>query len=96
LPLFDSDLAEAWEYIAFKLKNPVAANRLVDDTQKAILKRLKAPEAHQKYHSNKERKYPYYRIQVRNFTVWYVVIGNVMEVRRFIYSKRNMEEQIDA
>jgi plasmid stabilization system protein ParE len=91
LPIFDDDLAEAWNYITFKLKNPAAANKLLVDTEKAILKRLKTPAAFQKYPSKKERKYPYYRIQVRNFTIWYVVIGNIMEVRRFLYSKRNIE-----
>jgi hypothetical protein len=94
LPIFDADLAEAWDYIAFKLKNSSAANRLVSDTEKAILKRLKAPESFQQYHSKKEREHPYYRIQMRNFTIWYVVVGNIMEVRRFLYSKRNFEELI--
>jgi hypothetical protein len=92
LTIFDADLAEAWNYITFKLKSPSAANSLVADTEKAILKRLKAPESHQKYHSKREREHPYYRIQVRNFTIWYVVIENVMEVRRFLYTKRNTEE----
>ena len=94
LPIFDADLAEVWDYIAFKLKNPAAANKLASDTEKAILKRLKAPESFQKYHSKKEREHPYYHIRVRNFTVLYVVIENVMEVRRFLYNKRNTEELI--
>jgi len=91
LPIFDADLAEAWNYIAFKLMNPSAAYKLVSDTEKAILKRLKTPESFQQYHSKKERERPYCRIQIRNFTIWYVVIGNVMEVRRFLYGKRNYE-----
>ena len=37
------------------------------------------------YRSAKRREYPYYRIYVRNYVVYYVVIGNVMEVRRLIY-----------
>jgi plasmid stabilization system protein ParE len=92
LPIFEADLTAAWEYIAFKLQNPTAANRLASDTEKAILKRLKAPTSSKQYNSKKEREYPYYCIHVRNFTIWYVVIGNVMEVRRFLYSKRDTEE----
>jgi plasmid stabilization system protein ParE len=92
LPMFDADLLESWEYIAFKLKNPTAADRLVSDTEKAILERLKAPESFEKFHSDKEREYPYYRIYIRNFTVWYVVVDNVMEVRRFLYRKRSAED----
>jgi plasmid stabilization system protein ParE len=92
LPIFDVDLAEAWRYIAIRLRNPEAADRLVMDTEKAILKRLEAPESFEQYHSEKERLYPYYRINIRNFTIWYVVVDNVMEVRRLLYSKRNLEE----
>lgn len=33
----------------------------------------------------------YYRIPVGNFIVLCVVIGNVMEVRRFIYARRNWQ-----
>ena len=61
------------------------------DTESAILKRLAAPEAFEARHIGREREHPYYRIQVRNFTVWYVVIGNVKEVRRFLYNRREAE-----
>jgi hypothetical protein len=90
LPLFEQDLAYARDYIAFRLKNPTAALRLVEDTELAILKRLGNPLGYEPYHSVKDRKHPYYRINIRNFSVFYVVIGDVMEVRRFVYSKRNL------
>ena len=92
LPLFEQDLIAVRDYIAFDLQNPAAAIRLVEDTEVAILKRLENPLAFEPYHSKKERKYNYYRIYVRNFTVFYVVIENVMEVRRFVYSRRNLSE----
>jgi len=92
LPLFEQDLADARDYIAYNLNNPVAALRLVDDTNAAILKRLNNPLGYQPYYSKKNRKHPYYRIHVRNYTVFYVVIGNTMDVRRFVYSKRNLSE----
>ncbi|EPI49529.1 hypothetical protein HMPREF1576_01431 [Gardnerella pickettii JCP7719] len=37
------------------------------------------------------REHPYYRINVRNFSVFYVVIDDTMEVRRLLYSKRNID-----
>ena len=92
LPIFEQDLIAARDYIAFTLHNPSAALRLVADTEKAILKRLDNPLGFEAYHSVRDRKQPYYRINVRNFSVFYVVIGNVMEVRRFVYSKRNLFE----
>jgi plasmid stabilization system protein ParE len=94
LPLFEQDLMEVRNYIAFTLKNPAAALRLVEDTDHAILKRLENPLSFAPYQSARNRKHPYYRINIRNYTVFYVVIGNVMEVRRFVYSKRNLPEII--
>ena len=89
LPVFYKDLEEAVCYIADELKNPQAANKLIDDIEQAILERANAPCAFQPYSPDKPRKHPYYRIRVRNFSVFYVVIDDVMEIRRFIYSQRD-------
>jgi plasmid stabilization system protein ParE len=94
LPLFEHDVAGVRDYIANTLQNPVAAARLIDETEKAIIKRLSNPESFQKYHSVKDRKQPYYTIYVKNYMVFYVVIGNVMEVRRFISNRRDMTKLI--
>ncbi|GHV74534.1 hypothetical protein AGMMS49940_18360 [Spirochaetia bacterium] len=94
LPLFEQDLADARDYIAVTLQNPVAANRLVEETEKAIQERLSAPLSFKAYRSKKDRRHPYYRIYVKNFTVFYVVIDDTMEVRRFIYSRRDIDALI--
>lgn len=94
LPLFEHDLLAARDYIAFVLQNPKAALRLVEETEHAILRRLSAPLSFEPYRSSKEREHDYYRIRVKGYTVFYVVIDDVMEVRRFIYSKRDLETQI--
>ena len=85
LPIFETDLLSTVNYITNILKNDDAALRLVDDIESAILKRLENPLAFEPYRSAKMREYPYYRIYVRNYVVYYVVIGNVMEIRRLIY-----------
>ena len=94
LPLFEYDLNEIVDYIAVHLKNPDAAERLVSDMESAIHERLNCPDSFEPYHSVKERRYPYYRIQVRNFTIFYVVIEDVMEVRRVLYSWRDWKHKI--
>lgn len=94
LPLFEEDLSEIVDYITFRLQNPAAAERLVDDVESAIRERLHCAEAFEPYRSVKERQYPYYRIQVKNFTIFYVVIGNTMEVRRILYSRRDFRKTI--
>lgn len=50
------------------------------------------PESFAPYPSTRERELPYYPIYIRNFTVFYVVIGDTMEVRRILYSHRNITD----
>ena len=98
LPQFHQDLKEHVLYIAQKLQNPEAARDLIDAVEKAILERQAFAEAFEQYHSRKERRYPYYRIYVNNFIVFYAVIPEgdhrVMEVRRFLYSKSNWQRSV--
>lgn len=92
LPLFEDDLYEAVSYIANVLHNPQAAEKLIEETEAAILERSKMPLSFEPYHSVKVRKNAYYRIYVGNYTVFYVVIDDVMEIRRFLYSRRDFDE----
>ncbi len=94
LPLFEDDLNEIVDYITYRLQNPIAAENLVDEVETAIHERLSCAESFEPYHSAKERDTPYYRIQVKNFTIFYVVLGDIMEVRRIIYSRRDWSQQI--
>ncbi|MDY3983659.1 MAG: type II toxin-antitoxin system RelE/ParE family toxin [Veillonellaceae bacterium] len=91
LPLFEDDLNEITDYITNHLQNPNAALRLINDIEIAINKRLKTPLAFTPYQSAKNRPYPYYRINVKNFSIFYVLINDTMEVRRILYSKRNFD-----
>ncbi len=94
LSLFEQDLLQIIDYIAIELNNPTAATNLIDDVEKAIYDRLPIAQSFEKYHSSKERRFPYYRIFVKNFTIFYVVYDDVMEVRRILYNKRNSAEEI--
>lgn len=94
LPVFKDDLIEAVTYIRDVLLNNKAANNLVDEVERAILDRSQSPDSFEKYHSLKEREYPYYRIYVKNYVVYYVIIPGdtpIMEVRRFLYVRRNKD-----
>lgn len=94
LPLFEDDLSEAVDYISLRLKNPTAADNLLDAVQAAIRERTTCAEAFEQYHSVRKHLYPYYRIYVKNYIVFYVVIDDVMEVRRLVYNRRNLPKQI--
>ena len=94
LPLFEQDLIETVHYITYVLKNPDAALRLADDVEAAILERLSNPIAFEPFRSSKKREHLYYRIYIRNYVVYYVVIDDVMEVRRLIYGERDIDRHI--
>ena len=96
LPLFYKDLEEKIVYIAEELHNEKAANDLLDEVEAAILERQPMAESFEPYRSLRERRYPYYRIYVKNFVVYYVVIDDegedkFMEVRRFLYNKQDVK-----
>ncbi|MDY4839618.1 MAG: type II toxin-antitoxin system RelE/ParE family toxin [Lachnospiraceae bacterium] len=99
LPLFYEDLEQKVVYIAEQLHNEKAATELIDAVENAIIERLPNAEAFEPYQSLKERRYKYYRIYVKNFVIYYVVIDDegsrkIMEVRRFLYNKQNPERLI--
>ena len=94
LPIFEQDLISTASYITNVLKNEDAALRLVDDIEAAILERLNNPVAFEPYISAKKRDYPYYRIYVRNYVIYYVVIDDVMEIRRLLYGARDTDKYL--
>lgn len=91
LPLFEDDLNEIVDYILLKLHNKSAALKLVDNVENAIFERSYNPISFQTFHYLKYRKDTYYKIHVNHFTIYYVVNQNIMEVRRILYNKRNID-----
>ena len=92
LPLAKQDLSEIVNYIQNNLENPIAAENTLSKIEPAILERLESPEAFAVWQSKKQRPYPYRKINVGNYTVWYV--DHIMEVRRILYSRRDEETLI--
>lgn len=95
LPLFEEELNHIVEYITYVLHNRAAAHQLITDIETAIYSRLSCPVSFAVYPSKKQRKYPYYKITVRNFYIFYVVIGDVMEVRHIYYNRRDLQNVLD-
>ncbi len=63
------------------------------------LDRLPDAESFEPYHSRKEREYPYYRIYVKNYVIYYVVIPDgknkkIMEIRRILHGLQDRDKSI--
>lgn len=82
------------KYLVNKLDNKIAAEKLYNEVIREIEKSSSNPESYEKYIGVRKRKNIYYRIYVKNYTIFYVVKDNTMEVRRILYSKRNLDKFI--
>lgn len=94
-PMAKKDLTEIAKYIAFELCNPDAADRLLKEVDKAAEELKEFPLAGAVYKSKKNRKQPYRMKFIKNFTAYYVVIGNTVEIRRVLYKRRDARNFIN-
>ena len=94
LPLFWNDLNEAVSYIADVLENRSAAERLLDSVEAKILEYAQTPRIAPVYKTTRKRSLPYYWFEVGSYMVFYVVIDDVMEVRRFLYGARDLTRML--
>jgi len=94
LPLFYKDLNKITKYINNKLNNRIAAENLITEIKQKIEKRAYNPISYKKYSSSTKRKHTYYRLYVKNYTIFYIVKDNIIEIRRILYSKRNFDNLI--
>lgn len=98
LEMFFNDLDEISTYISNVLLNKKAANDLLDVIEKEIDKRTLIADSFKTYKSKKHRDNEYYKLTVKNFYIFYVVIEekdkSIVEYRRILYKKRNWKEII--
>lgn len=91
---FTNQFDNILKYFIQKLKNKIAAESFYNEVIAEIERRSKNPESFEKYRSSRKRKNTYYRIYIKNYTIFYIVKDNTMEIRRILYSKRNFDNLI--
>ena len=91
-PLFYDDLDKITDYLLSELKNELAVRSLIKNTEAAIKKRLNNPLSTTPYSSISSRTHPYRRIIVGNYLIFYVVVANVMVVRRMLYGRMDLDK----
>ena len=82
------------KYFIYKLQNKIAAENFYNEVIKEIEKRSEYPESFEKYNSSRKRKNTYYRIYVKNYTIFYTIKDNTMRVRLILSSRRNFYKLI--
>lgn len=94
LPLFYKDLDKIMYYIVYKLNNKITAERFLDIVELKLIERVNSSEQYEKYMSLRKRRIPYYRIYIKNYTIFYTIKGDTIEFRRILYSRRNFNDLI--
>ena len=97
LPLAESDLMDALGYIAYTLDAPKAARELLVAFDETIQRIAEFPYAHALYRTDRPMKDELRMVPVKNYVLYYAVFQDRVELRRFLYGKRNrssiLEEQ---
>ena len=94
LPSFDKEFNEILYHITYVLQNKIATENLLKAVDLSIRKRSTSPESFEIYRSNKKRKYNFYKIHIKSFTIFYTVRNNTMEIIHILYNKRNFNKLI--
>ncbi|MBQ7143680.1 MAG: type II toxin-antitoxin system RelE/ParE family toxin [Oscillospiraceae bacterium] len=91
---FWQDYLGALEYISEALKNKSAARTLDTEFEKCKSSLLTFPKASKPYASPPDVDMDYYRLRVKNYYAFYVVYDDVVEFRRFLYSRSNLRDRL--
>ena len=90
LPLALDDLKEITWYIAHELEAPRAAENLLVKIDKEVQKITDNPFRCHVYVSQEKLKHEYRILHIDNYSLFYIVEKENIEIHRVIYSKRNI------
>lgn len=96
LPSFIEDYWETLHYISNVLHAPQAANKLLDDADRAIAALAYDPKLGREYIKLDGTNTPYRRLLVKNHVVFYRVDdeNHKIYIYRIVYGRRNLEHII--
>ena len=92
LPLALDDLKSIVRYIANELESPQAAENFISKSDKEILKISDNPFHCHLYISSEKLKYEYRILNIGNYSLFYVVEKEKIEIHRVIYARRDVLE----
>ena len=81
------DISQAADYIEFVLKNPKAADNLLEETDQKINALLPFPQEHPIVEDKLLAAWGIRFTQIKNYLAFYVIEENQVTVIRFLYAK---------
>ena len=95
LPLALDDLKEIIRYISNELEAPKAAENLLVKINKEVKKIEINPFRCHLYVPIGKLKHEYRILNVNNYSIFYVIGKEKIEIHRVIYSKRNIQQVLE-
>ena len=89
LPLALDDLKNIVNYIANKLEAPRAAENLVNKIDREVKKIAENPFRCHVYTPMEKLKYEYKVLNIDNYSLFYIVEKEKVEIHRVLYSRRD-------
>ena len=83
----ERDISQAADYIEFVLKNPKAADDLLEETNQKINALLPFPQEHPIVEDKLLAAWGIRFTQIKNYLAFYVIEENQVTVIRFLYAK---------
>lgn len=94
LPLAESDLLEALDYIAYTLDAPKAARDLLHELDRTVQQIAEFPYACELYRTDRPMKDEIRKAPVKNYVLYYAVFQDHVEIRRFLHGRRDRSRGI--
>ena len=94
-PQFRDEIRQAVEYITYQLKNPIAASALIDAFDQAASSVAEFPLSINPWPTLRAHPLPYRAVQVKHYLAFYVVDGDTVEFRRFLYARSDLPTKLD-
>lgn len=80
---------DALRYIACTLDAPKAARDLLTAFDETVQRIAEYPYAHELYRTDRPMMDEIRKVWVKNYVLYYAVFQDRVEIRRFLYGKRN-------
>ena len=92
LPLAETDILDAVDYIAGKLDAPQAAQALLDELDDTVERISRYPYAHELYRTARPMWDEIRKVPVKGYVLYYAVLEDTVEIRRFLHGRRNRQD----
>ena len=89
LPLALDDLKDIVKYIAHKLEAPRAAENLINKIDREVKKVSQNPFRCHVYAPLEKLKYEYRILNIDNYSLFYIIEKEKVEIHRVLYSQRD-------